>query len=150
MSSGYCWIPKVIHRRARKHRAEERPATVDKDHSNQAVAGYPESGLDEDPEVLEQDRELGAGYRQIVHPDGDPKGLEGCDLVGLAQTILMSSHAMFDLKDHRDRCGDGEELDKMLLLKSRLHQAFHTHQSHEDESIVRSRVLNNSEPRTQS
>lgn len=131
MSPLYARIPKIVHWRAREDRAEERPASVDENHTNEAVTRNPESRVGKDTEVLEQDRELGAGDGQIVHPNRCPEWFQRCDLIMLAQRVLMLPHPVFDLQYYRNRCRDGEK------------------QSHKDEDVVNSGISHDTDPRSQ-
>ena len=65
-ASWYIRFPEGCYRRAEENGAEERPAGVSKHNSDHAIACPPEFVVWEDPEVLEENRELCAGQAQVI------------------------------------------------------------------------------------
>ena len=81
---------------AHENSAEDRPQAASGHQSDQDVARDLEVLLDEDAEVLEQDRDLHKEEAGVVDPDGYPEPIEAIGFRFLREIPVMLAHAILN------------------------------------------------------
>lgn len=89
-------LPEMANGNAHEDPAKDRPQAASRDQGDQDVASDLEILLDEDAEVLKQDRGLHEKEAGIVDPDGDPEPVEAVRFRFWRKIPVMLTHAIFD------------------------------------------------------
>lgn len=89
-------LPEMTNGNAHENPTKDRPQAASRDQGDQDVARNLEVLLDEDAEVLEQDRDLHKEEAGVVDPDGYPEPIEAIRFRFLREIPVVLAHAILD------------------------------------------------------